>query len=261
MSMAAAQVLVSNLKFDVTDESELVELFGGPKSVIKAEVRGEEGGRAALHALVQEHPSSQPAVRNQGTSSSVCMADDDLSRVRGEQIHFDRNGRSLGTAELVFYKQSEALEAVKKFDKRTLDGKPMSVRRHTSDTEGTGPGLMSVVRCPRACGGGVQVKLAGRDGMENPLNPADDDGDAMDDDDGYQHTRVAPPRRKPQGGGGGGGGGNVRSGLFGTALNEPDAFEEQGGGRMVGGAMGRVSATSTRTERGGQAPRDMLCGQ
>lgn len=39
VSMAAAQVLVSNLKFDVTDESELVELFGGPKSVVKAEVQ------------------------------------------------------------------------------------------------------------------------------------------------------------------------------------------------------------------------------
>ncbi|XP_057436436.1 THO complex subunit 4A-like [Lotus japonicus] len=42
-------------------------------------------------------------------------------------IHYDKSGRSKGTAEVVFMRQSDALAAIKKYNNMRLDGKPLQI--------------------------------------------------------------------------------------------------------------------------------------
>jgi len=78
-----------------------------------------------------------------------------IGEVKSCQIQYDRSGRSLGNATVMFARRSDAIKAVQELNQRTIDSVPM------------------------------QVKLAGQNGKENPFNPThrDDDGDDDDDDD------------------------------------------------------------------------------
>lgn len=42
-------------------------------------------------------------------------------------IHYDKNGKSKGTAEVVFARRSDALAAIKKYNNMKLDGKPLQI--------------------------------------------------------------------------------------------------------------------------------------
>ncbi|CAL5322454.1 unnamed protein product [Camellia sinensis] len=51
----------------------------------------------------------------------------EVGEVKRHSIHYDRSGRSKGTAEVVFTRQSDALTAVERYNNVQLDGKPMKI--------------------------------------------------------------------------------------------------------------------------------------
>lgn len=51
----------------------------------------------------------------------------DIGPVRKAVVHYDKSGRSLGTAEVTFLSRDAAVRAIKKYHNLPLDGRPMSI--------------------------------------------------------------------------------------------------------------------------------------
>lgn len=56
-------------------------------------------------------------------------------------IHYDRSGRSKGTAEVVFSRRQDAMAAIKRYNNVQLDGKPMKIEMVGTNISTPGAGL------------------------------------------------------------------------------------------------------------------------
>ncbi|CAM4757022.1 unnamed protein product [Rotaria magnacalcarata] len=62
------------------------------------------------------------------TTSDIKELFEDIGAVRAAHVHFDENGLSLGTAEVVYERRVDAVSAQQKYNGLNLDGRPMDLK-------------------------------------------------------------------------------------------------------------------------------------
>lgn len=160
----------------------------GPGSPLKGAAMGGQW----THDLFQGRRSAGGRVEGQTGSAKLVISnldfgvnDEDIKglfqefgNIKKAAVHYDRSGRSLGTADVVFERKLDAIKALKKYNKVSLDGRPMDIKL-TAGLEATVAPRLSVGSAPvrrgapanRGGATGGRGGRGGRGGARTPREP------------------------------------------------------------------------------------------
>ncbi|XP_027101350.1 THO complex subunit 4A-like isoform X2 [Coffea arabica] len=94
------------------------------------------------------------------TNDDIKVLFSDVGELKRYAIHYDRTGKSMGTAEVVFARHSDALKAINRYNDLLLDGRPIKI-------EIIGVDFVPSAVPPSSEGGlGYQSGAFGRDGFK-----------------------------------------------------------------------------------------------